>query len=73
MSNIALSMSKVRWLETGAGNWLVLENKARPCVPMHQVVMIPSYCFVMKCFWYNYFIISADHTCILNKNFFIFT
>ena len=37
MSEVALSTSKVRWLEKGARNCVVLATKARPCIPMHQV------------------------------------
>ena len=36
MSVVALSMSKVRWLEKGARNCVVLAAKARPWIPMHQ-------------------------------------
>jgi hypothetical protein len=36
MSIVALSMSKVRWLEKGARNCVVLAAKARPLIPMHQ-------------------------------------
>jgi hypothetical protein len=36
MSVVALSMSKVRWLEKGASNCVVLAAKARPWIPMHQ-------------------------------------
>jgi hypothetical protein len=36
MSIIALSTSKVRWLEKGARNCVVLAAKARPWIPMHH-------------------------------------
>jgi hypothetical protein len=36
MSIVALSMSKVQWLEKGARNRVVLAATARPWIPMHQ-------------------------------------
>ena len=38
-----------------------------------QIVVIPSYCMVLKGFWYNHFTVFAEHTCIFNKSFLKFT
>jgi hypothetical protein len=38
MSEVALFTSKVRWLEKGARNFVVMATKARPCIPMHHTL-----------------------------------